>query len=212
MDNIGRYQLVEKLGQGGMGIVYRAFDTLLQRVVALKVISGNLETGPEQRERFFREARAAGQLSHRNIITIHDLGEVDGQPYLAMEYLQGEDLQRRLAGPDRMSVARKVDLVIQACEGLEYAHSHGVVHRDVKPANIFLTDNGTVKILDFGLARLVTSERTVGPTSFRLASCCTNCWAGARHSTPTRSRRRCSRFFRKTPSRSPRWIHDFRAS
>src|SRR5512140_2766471 len=127
MTTIGRYQLVEKLGQGGMGVVYRAFDTLLQRVVALKVISGSLEASPEQRERFFREARAAGQLSHRNIITIHDLGEHDGQPYLAMEYLEGEDLQRRLGGHARMSLAHKVDLAIQVCEGLDYAHTHGVV-------------------------------------------------------------------------------------
>src|SRR5688572_20828470 len=158
--NIGRYQLVEKLGQGGMGVVYRAFDTLLQRVVAVKLISGSIEAGTEQRERFFREARAAGQLSHRNIITIHDLGEHEGQPYLAMEYLEGEDLQHRLARPDRMSLARKVELAIEICEGLEYAHSRGVVHRDIKPANIFIATNGTARILDFGLARLVTSELT----------------------------------------------------
>jgi serine/threonine-protein kinase len=158
--NIGRYQLVEKLGQGGMGVVYRAFDTLLQRVVAIKLISGSIEAGTEQRERFFREARAAGQLSHRNIITIHDLGEHEGQPYLAMEYLEGEDLQRRLARPDRMGLARKVELAIEICEGLEYAHARGVVHRDIKPANIFITSNGTARILDFGLARLVTSELT----------------------------------------------------
>ncbi|MBA3886280.1 MAG: protein kinase [Acidobacteria bacterium] len=160
MNSIGRYQLVEKLGQGGMGVVYRAFDTLLQRVVAVKVISGSIEQGSEQRERFFREARAAGQLSHRNIITIHDLGEHEGQPYLAMEYLEGEDLQHRLTRPDRMSLARKVELAIEICEGLEFAHARGVVHRDIKPANIFITDNGTAKILDFGLARLVTSELT----------------------------------------------------
>jgi serine/threonine-protein kinase len=158
--NIGRYQLVEKLGQGGMGVVYRAFDTLLQRVVAVKLISGSIEAGTEQRERFFREARAAGQLSHRNIITIHDLGEHEGQPYLAMEYLEGEDLQHRLARPDRMSLARKVELAIEICEGLDYAHTRGVVHRDIKPANIFISTNGTARILDFGLARLVTSELT----------------------------------------------------
>jgi eukaryotic-like serine/threonine-protein kinase len=158
--NIGRYQLIEKLGQGGMGVVHRAFDTLLQRVVAVKLISGSVEAGPEQRERFFREARAAGQLSHRNIITIHDLGEHEGQPYLAMEYLEGEDLQRRLARPDRMSLAHKVDLAIEVCEGLEYAHVRGVIHRDIKPANIFITTHGTARILDFGLARLVTSELT----------------------------------------------------
>jgi eukaryotic-like serine/threonine-protein kinase len=160
MNTLGRYQLVEKLGQGGMGVVYRAFDTLLQRVVAVKIISGTIEPGSEQRERFFREARAAGQLSHRNIITIHDLGEHDGQPYLAMEYLEGQDLQHRLTRPERMSLARKVELAIEICEGLEFAHGRGVVHRDIKPANIFITDNGTAKILDFGLARLMTSELT----------------------------------------------------
>jgi serine/threonine protein kinase len=89
MERIGRYELREKLGQGGMGVVYRAFDTLLQRVVAVKVISGSIEGNPDLRERFFREARAAGQLSHRNIITIHDLGEHEAVPYLAMEYLEG---------------------------------------------------------------------------------------------------------------------------
>ncbi len=160
MQTIGRYQLQEKLGQGGMGVVYRAFDSLIERVVAIKVISSPIEPNPEMRERFFREARAAGQLSHKNIITIHDLGEHEGQPYLAMEYLDGEDLQRRLRRPEKMSLSRKLDLAIDICEGLEYAHSRGVVHRDVKPANIFITERGTVKVLDFGLARLVTSQLT----------------------------------------------------
>ena len=93
MERIGRYELRDKLGQGGMGVVYRAFDTLLHRVVAVKVISATIDGNPDLRERFFREARAAGQLSHPNIITIHDLGEDNGVPYLAMEYLEGEDLQ-----------------------------------------------------------------------------------------------------------------------
>jgi serine/threonine protein kinase/tetratricopeptide (TPR) repeat protein len=160
MERIGRYELRDKLGQGGMGVVYRAFDTLLQRIVAVKVISATIDGNPDLRERFFREARAAGQLSHRNIITIHDLGEDAGVPYLAMEYLEGEDLQRRMAGHDRMSLSHKLDLAIEVCQGLEFAHTHAVVHRDIKPANIFITDNGTVKLLDFGLARLVTSELT----------------------------------------------------
>src|SRR5688500_444686 len=158
--NIGRYQLVEKLGQGGMGVVYRAFDTLLQRVVAVKLISGSIEAGSEQRERFFREARAAGQLSHRNIITIHDLGEHEGQPYLAMEFLTGEDLQHRLARQEPMSLRRKLEIAAETCDGLSFAHRRGLVHRDVKPANIFITDEGVVKLLDFGLARMVASELT----------------------------------------------------
>jgi serine/threonine-protein kinase len=160
MERIGRYELRDKLGQGGMGVVYRAYDTLLERVVAVKLISGTIEENPDLRERFFREARAAGQLSHRNIITIHDLGEHEGLPYLAMEYLDGEDLQRRMAGHDKLSLAHKLDLAIEICEGLEFAHSHNVIHRDIKPANIFITDRGRVKLLDFGLARLVTSELT----------------------------------------------------
>ena len=160
MQNIGRYQLSEKLGHGGMGVVYRAFDTLLQRVVAIKVISAHVNENPEMRERFFREARAAGQLSHPNIVTIHDLGEHEGHPFLAMECLEGEDLQQRLSGPVPMSLHRKLDLAIDICEALEYAHAHGVVHRDIKPANIFITSSGQVKILDFGLARLMTSQMT----------------------------------------------------
>ena len=160
MQTIGRYELIEKLGQGGMGAVYRARDTLLERIVAVKVIATSIDQNEELRERFFREARAAGQLSHKNIITIHDLGEHEGQPYLAMEYLQGQDLLARMQSPQRMSLRRRVDIAIEICEGLDFAHVHGVVHRDIKPANIFITDAGMVKILDFGLARLVTSELT----------------------------------------------------
>jgi eukaryotic-like serine/threonine-protein kinase len=160
MQSIGRYQLLEKLGQGGMGVVYRARDTLLERIVAVKVISAPIDQNAELRERFFREARAAGKLSHRNIITIHDLGEHEGQPYLAMEYLDGQDLLGRMAAPQRLSLRRKLEIATEMCEGLDYAHVHGVVHRDIKPANIYITDGGTVKILDFGLARLVTSELT----------------------------------------------------
>ncbi|MGH9314654.1 MAG: protein kinase domain-containing protein, partial [Vicinamibacterales bacterium] len=160
MTNIGRYQILEKLGQGGMGVVYRAFDTLLERVVALKVISAPIEDKPDVRERFIREARGAGQLSHPNIITIHDLGEHEGQPYLAMELLEGEDLLSRMARPEKMGIRRKVEVAADICCGLEYAHARGLIHRDIKPANIFITKTGTLKILDFGLARLMTSELT----------------------------------------------------
>src|SRR6266852_1357258 len=109
METFGRYQLHEKLGQGGMGVVYRAFDTVLQRIVALKLVLTPEGLDEEMRERFFREARAAGHLSHRNVITIFDLGEHEGRPYLAMEYLDGEDLQRRLARSEKMSLTRKLE-------------------------------------------------------------------------------------------------------
>ena len=158
--HVGRYEITEQLGQGGMGTVYKAFDPMLARVVAVKVIVAHLDDQPDQRERFFREARAAAQLAHPNIITIHDLGEDHGAPFLAMEYLEGQDLDRRMRGPERPSLTRRLDIALHICAGLAHAHSAGVVHRDLKPANIFLTNDGQVKILDFGLARLVTSELT----------------------------------------------------
>ena len=160
MNHVGRYEITEQLGQGGMGTVYRAFDPMLARVVAVKVIAAHLDDQPEQRERFFREARAAAQLAHPNIITIHDLGEDNGAPFLAMEYLEGQDLDRRMRGPERPSLSRRLDIALSICAGIAHAHAAGVVHRDLKPANIFLTNDGQVKILDFGLARLVTSELT----------------------------------------------------
>ena len=160
MNRVGRYEVIEKLGQGGMGTVYKAFDPLLTRVVAVKVISGQLDDNPEHRERFFREARAAAQMSHRNIITIYDLGEQDGSPFLAMEYLEGRDLDQRLHDTEVMSLARKLELALSISEGLAHAHACGLIHRDIKPANIFVTDDGVVKILDFGLARLISSGLT----------------------------------------------------
>ena len=160
MERIGRYELSARLGRGGMGVVYRGFDTLLQRTVAVKLIGAQIHDQPGMRERFFREARAAGALSHKNIITVHDLGEENGQPFLAMEFLEGEDLQQRLSAHNRPALTFKIDIAIQICEGLEYAHSRGVVHRDIKPANVFITNAGVVKILDFGLARLGASQLT----------------------------------------------------
>ena len=160
MSHVGRYEITEQLGQGGMGTVYKAFDPMLARVVAVKVIAAHLDDQPDQRERFFREARAAAQLAHPNIITIHDLGEDNGAPFLAMEYLEGQDLDRRMRGPERPSLSRRLDIALNICAGIAHAHAAGVVHRDLKPANIFLTNDGQVKILDFGLARLVTSELT----------------------------------------------------
>lgn len=163
-ETVGRYEILDKIGQGGMGAVYKAFDPVLRRTVAVKVISAVLDSKPDIRERFFREARAAGQLSHKNIIVIHDLGEDGGRPFLAMEYLTGAALSTRMTGGGRLSVRRAVDVMIQVCHALEYAHERGVVHRDITPANIFITDLDEVKILDFGLAHLVASELTRSET------------------------------------------------
>jgi serine/threonine-protein kinase len=160
MESFGRYQLHEQLGQGGMGVVFRAHDTVLQRVVALKLVGVSYVDDPEMRERFFREARAAAQLTHKNIVTVYDLGEHEGRPYLAMEYLAGEDLQKRLARPEKIPISRRLEIAIEVCQGVGHAHEHGIVHRDLKPANIYLAENAGVKILDFGLARPMTSQLT----------------------------------------------------
>ena len=156
---IGRYQVEETIGRGGMGVVYKAFDPVLQRTVALKVLSGITLDDPDARERLMREARSAGQLAHKNIIVIHDLGEDQGQPYLAMEYLSGVSLETYIRrGP--MALDRIVDVAVQICEGLDYAHRRSIVHRDIKPANLFMTESGEVKILDFGLVQIVSSSLT----------------------------------------------------
>jgi serine/threonine-protein kinase len=160
ISTIGRYQILERLGQGGMGVVYRAFDPQIERTVAIKVISTQLVDQPEHRERFFREARAAGRLAHRNIITIFDLGEDRGQPYIAMEYVQGMALDVRMRTGEPLTLSQKVGIIIDICDALAFAHEAGIVHRDMKPANVMLTNAGSVRILDFGLARLVTSELT----------------------------------------------------
>jgi len=143
-----------------MGTVYKAYDPLLARVVAVKVISGQFSAQPDLRERFFREARAVARLDHPNIVTVYDLGEEDGVPYLAMQFLEGRDLEHRMRAPEGMSLVRKVEVAIAVAAGLAHAHAAGIVHRDVKPANVFITSEGQVKLLDFGLARLVTSELT----------------------------------------------------
>jgi eukaryotic-like serine/threonine-protein kinase len=159
MDTIGKYQLVRVIGEGGMGRVYEAMDPIIGRRVAVKTIALNFATDPETRARFFREAQAAGQLSHPNLITIHDIGEQKNMPYIVMEYLEGMDLSRAIQ-QQLLSYDRKMQIMVDVCEGLAFAHAHEIVHRDIKPANIFLTNQGRVKILDFGLARGSMSDVT----------------------------------------------------
>jgi serine/threonine-protein kinase len=159
VNRVGRYEITEPLGQGGMGTVYKAYDPLLDRVVAVKIISAQFSTRPDLRDRFFREARAVARLDHPNIVTVYDLGEHEGTPYLAMQFLEGSDLEHRMK-TEGLSLIRKVEIAMAVAAGLAHAHASGIVHRDVKPANVFITDDGQVKLLDFGLARLVTSELT----------------------------------------------------
>jgi hypothetical protein len=159
MERIGKYEVQAQIGEGGMGVVYRAFDPYLERTVALKLLLPQFAADAEFRERFFREARSAARLKHPNVVAVYDLGEERGRPYLAMEYLEGEDLRAEIAAP-RRSLEEKLRIMLEVCRGLGYAHARGVVHRDVKPGNIFVTRTGAVKILDFGLARAVSADAT----------------------------------------------------
>jgi eukaryotic-like serine/threonine-protein kinase len=159
-DRLGKYKLLAKIGQGAMGEVHRAHDPVLNRDVALKMVSTGLATNPEHTTRFKREAQSAAQLNHPNIVTVFDFGEEGGKIFMAMELLEGQDLRRLIGSPALGDPARVIDLTAQICEGLEYAHSKNVIHRDLKPGNIRVLPNGRIKILDFGLARLGTSEMT----------------------------------------------------
>jgi serine/threonine-protein kinase len=157
---IGKYEILAELGQGAMGTVYRARDPVLDRLVALKTVSPGLLSKRETFQRFEREARAAARLQHRNIVTIYELGEVEGTLFIAMELLEGMDLAHAMSPRDRLSVPHKVQIVVDVCRGLDFAHKRGVVHRDVKPANILILPDGTVKLVDFGIARLEDSSMT----------------------------------------------------
>lgn len=154
--SIGKYEVLRVLGSGGTGCVYEARDPRLERRVALKLLHRELARQPEPRERFLREAQAAGALQHPNIVKVYDVGALSAQPFIAMEFVPGADLERILQDFP-VSLEWKLDLLRQLCEGLQHAHARGIVHRDVKPSNIRVTPAGEVKIMDFGIARLQTA-------------------------------------------------------
>ncbi|MGV8039143.1 MAG: WD40 repeat domain-containing serine/threonine protein kinase [Thermoanaerobaculaceae bacterium] len=152
--HIGKYEILSELGRGGMGTVYRARDPVLDRVLALKTMSPSILAEQGMRERFLREARSAARLQHTNIVIIYEFGEVDGSPFIAMELLEGDDLADAVEKGRLPDLPSRLGVLIQLCDALAYAHRHGVIHRDVKPANIHVLPGGAIKVVDFGIASL----------------------------------------------------------
>src|SRR5687767_14743547 len=159
-EKIDKYQILSVLGKGAMGVVYHAYDPVVKRDVAIKLLSSIGSEETELISRFEREVRLAGGLRHPNIVTIYDLGNHDGRPYIAMEYLLGRDLQQVIKQKSELTFEQRVEIILQIAKGLDAAHTKGIIHRDIKPANIRLQEDNTVKIMDFGIARMGTSELT----------------------------------------------------
>ena len=158
--DIGKYHILELVGEGAMGVVYKAKDSVLDRTVAVKVMNDAIARSDELRTRFLREAQAAASLQHPNVVSIYDLGEVDGHLYIAMEFVQGADLEALMQTHEPLTLQQKLDVIIDVLSGLTFAHKRGIVHRDIKPANIRIAEDGRAKLMDFGVAHLTSSQLT----------------------------------------------------
>ena len=157
---IGKYDVIDVIGRGGMGIVYKATDPFLDRLVAIKMMTGAYADNPELLKRFFREAQSTGSLQHPNIVTVFELGDHEGNPYLVMEFLEGESLDSIITSRRELTLLEKINLMVEVCHGLNHAHHRGIVHRDIKPANIMVSKEGAVKIVDFGIAHMAEKNVT----------------------------------------------------
>ena len=157
---VSKFELHDLIGEGAMGVVWKAYDTVIRRYVALKLLGSRVGKTGDARQRFLREARAAGVLQHPNLVTLYDLGEAEDQLYIAMELVEGHDLSTIIATNDPLALERKLDIVIELLEGLAYAHERGVIHRDIKPSNVRVATDGRVKVMDFGIARLQSADVT----------------------------------------------------
>jgi serine/threonine protein kinase len=160
LEKLGKYLILGELGRGAGGVVYRARDPIINRLVALKTITTGLAEYPDLLQRFYQEAQSAGGLQHPNIVTIYDLGDADGIPYIAMELLEGESLDQLISRRAALPVPLKLTYALQACRALDFAHKRGIIHRDIKPDNVMLTRDGTVKVVDFGIARVLETSKT----------------------------------------------------